>query len=73
MKMKNIDVRNPKKIEMTTSRPPPGLKYIKEFSEIVNEDSFGDQEMNVGPVKIMLTVDSGCFRELSRIKKCRHW
>lgn len=39
----------------------PGLEYIKEFSEIVNEDSFGDQEMNVGPVKIMLTVDSGCL------------
>ncbi|MEE2884828.1 MAG: amidohydrolase family protein [Chloroflexota bacterium] len=37
----------------------PGLKYMNEFSEIAKEAYFGDQEMDLGPVKIMLTVDSG--------------
>ena len=27
-KMKNIEVRNPKKIEMTTSRSPPKLTFL---------------------------------------------
>ena len=37
----------------------PGLKYMNAFFDIGKKAYFGDQEMNLGPVKIMLTVDSG--------------